>query len=206
MKKHEELREAARVVGNLLREERRADDESLAEVFAESERDFEAMIAAAQKPDLFEQMLAWLHALKLPGDLFIATPAAVRGQFGVRKLAEEEPGEASLAADTGSKVEIAFENHHSEVVWVVACERGEDGSVSFVPENNLAEAPQVDPGDALTFTFTPTSETVMRVVAIALRTQPQGDPAEVLAEPARLQEFGVVATARFMLRVSPPSK
>lgn len=35
------LREAARLVGDLLREERRADDRSLASVFAASEREFE---------------------------------------------------------------------------------------------------------------------------------------------------------------------
>lgn len=206
MKKIEERREASRIVGDLLREERRTDDESLADVFAESERDFEAMIAAARKPDLFERAVAWLRALELPGDLLVVDPLGVRSKASLRKLDDEEPGETGLGANAGSTVEIAFENHHSEVVWVVACERGEDGSVSFVPEGDLSEAPQVDPGDALTFTFTPTSETVMRVVAIALRTQPRGDPAEVLSEPARLQEFGVVATARFMLRVSPPSK
>lgn len=205
MKTREEQREAARMVGDLLREERRADDASLAEVFAASERDFEAMVVA-ENPDLFERMIAWLRALELPGDLLIAAPAAVRGQLSVRKSADSESGEASLAADADTKVEIAFENHHTETVWVVACERGEDGSVSFVPEEELAQAPQVEPGDALTFTFTPTHATVMRVVAIALGTQPQGRPAEVLAEPARLQRFGVVATARFTLMVAPPTK
>lgn len=35
-------REAARLVGDLLREERRADDRSLASVFAASEREFES--------------------------------------------------------------------------------------------------------------------------------------------------------------------
>lgn len=203
MKTREEQREAARMVGDLLREERRADDASLAEVFAASERDFEAMVVA-DNPDLFERAVAWLRGLELPTNVFLVAPAFVRG-VGLRKLTDEEPGETGLGADTEATVEIAFENHHAEPVWVVACERAEDGLVSFIPEKELSEAPQVEPGNALTFTFTPTRVTTTQVVAIALRTQPQGDPAEVLAEPARLQEFGVVATARFRLRVSPPT-
>lgn len=38
---HEDLLEAARLIGDLLREERRADDRSLANEFAASEREFE---------------------------------------------------------------------------------------------------------------------------------------------------------------------
>ncbi len=201
-----ELRASARMVGDLLREERRAADLSIAEEFAASERDFEAMVAASEEPGLFERAVTWLRELELPTDLFVVAPVALRGDVAVRKFSEDASGAASLAADAGSKVEIAFENHHSEPVWVVACEQATDGSVSFVPEKDLSEAPCVDPGDAITFTFTPQTETVMRVLAIALRTQPSGDAAEILAEPARLKEFGVVATARFVLRVSPPAK
>lgn len=40
-------REAARLVGDLLREERRADDRSLASVFAASEREFESLVHEA---------------------------------------------------------------------------------------------------------------------------------------------------------------
>lgn len=195
-----------RAAGDRRLERRRAATDSLAEEFAASERDFEAMVAVSAEPNLFDRAVTWLRSLGLPTDLFVVAPVALRGDVAVRKFSEDASGAASLAADTNSKVEIAFENHHSEPVWVVACEQNTDGSVSFVPEKDLSEAPCVDPGDALTFTFTPTSETVMRVLAIALRTQPSGDAAEILAEPTRLQEFGVVATARFVLRVSPPAK
>lgn len=205
MKLDPEQLAAARAVGDLLRADRRAADLAFAAEFGASERAFQAMMETSSAPTLFARALAWLEGLELP-DLLVLAPAAVRGEVGVRKLADEEPGEVSLAAGAGAKVEIAFENHHSDVVWVVACERADDGTVSFVPEKDLSDAPRVDPGDALTFAFTPASETTMRVVAIALKTRPQGDPAKVLAEPARLQEFGVVATARFTLRVSPPAK
>ncbi len=206
MNKNPKLREAARGLGERLDERRRSVARSLADEFAESERDFEAMRVAATEPTLFERALAWLKALELPEGLLQVTPHAVRGSVGVRKLSDAEPYETSLAAETDSRVEVSFDNHHTAPVWVVACEQEPDGSVSFVPEHDLADAPQVEPGDGLTFTFTPTTATTVKVVAIALRTMPKGVPAEVLAEPSRLQEFGVVATARFTLRVSPPEK
>ncbi len=205
MKRDPNLRASARLAGDLLREERRATDLSLTEEFAASERDFEALIDNAAEPDLFERMLSWLRSLELPIDLLHVAPVAVRSEDGVSTLPSEEPGCASLASRVDSRVEIAFENHHDEAVWVVACEQGDDGSVSFVPDEDLSEAPCVAPGNALTFSFTPTIETTMKVVAIALRARPTGIPAEVLAEPARLKAFGVVATARFTLRVSQPS-
>lgn len=206
MKKNLVDPDLVRLDGDRRRERRLAVTLSLAEDFAASEREFEARVAAASEPDLFERALAWLRSLALPVDLLVVAPAFVRGDVGIRKLPDDESGATNLASNTGTKVEIAFENHHEEAVWVVACEQGDDGSVSFVPDEDLSEAPCVAPGSVLTFSFTPTSETTMKVVAIALRTQPSGSPTEVLAEPDRLRAFGVVATARFTLRVSPSTK
>lgn len=202
--KNENLREAARAVGDLLRAERRADDHSHAEAFAASEREFEALVTAAQGPGLFERAVRWLESLLLPEDVLMVAPVAVRGQVSLHREQSGEAGETALSTETGSKVEIAFENHHDAPVWVVACEREPDGAVSFIPGKELAEAPRVEPGDSLTFRFVPDTVTTVRVLAIALSTQPAGDPVEIFAEPSRLRAFGIVATARFVLRVNAP--
>lgn len=204
MKKDPEHRRLVRLAGDRRLESRVVSVEALRAELLASARDFDAVFAAAEEPGLFERAVRWLESLLLPEDVLVVAPVAVRGQVSLHQEQSGEAGETALSTETGSKVEIAFENHHDAPVWVVACEREPDGAVSFIPGKELAEAPRVEPGDSLTFRFVPDTATTVRVLAIALSTQPAGDPVEIFAEPSRLRAFGIVATARFVLRVNAP--
>lgn len=193
----------ARVLGESRRERHREIARILQPELAETEEMFEMMLKAEQTGP-FDDLVAWIKGFALPLDAFVLAPAAVRGEGAVRREGSDETGAELLAADSGVQVEIAFENRDAAPVWVVVCEQEPDGSLSFVPGDDLAAAPRVPPGDALTFNFMPPSDSVVRVAAIALRQQPSGDPASIVTDPACLHEFGIVATARFTLRVNPP--
>ncbi len=149
----------------------------------------------------FEGLVEWLRDFLQPTALLSLAPATVRGERVVRREGKDETGAEVLAADSGVQVEIAFENRDAAPVWVLVCEEEPDGSLSFVPGDDLGAAPCVPPGDALTFSFTPPADSAVRVAAIALRQQPSGDPANVASDPGCLHAFGIVATARFTLRV-----
>jgi hypothetical protein len=172
--------------------------EQMTEDLEESEADFERIVAASEAPGLWEQLTSWLADLALSADLLRLERGTVRGgELGVGADPSVVPAVA------GVQVQIAFENHHTEQVWVVTCEQDEEGILSFTPEQDLATSPRVAPGDALTFSFTPTTATTLQVLALAFQKQPQGTPEELLSSPDRLKESMPIASARFTLRVLP---
>ena len=166
-------------------------------VEAESEQTLASELALEALPrvqplDPFGGLIEWLRALFEPTELLGLVPATVRGEGVVRREGEDETGAEVLAADAGVQIEIAFENRDIAPVWVVVCEQEPDGSLSFVPGEDLATTPRVPPGDALTFNSMPPPDSVVRVAAIALRQPPRGDPAGIASEPGCLHDFGTI--------------
>lgn len=200
MSTREEQLLRAKRLGELLRAERQQAAESWSEEIGASESEFERIVAQAETPRLWEQLSAWLAELALPVDLLRAGKAAVRGEA---HTVTPDPDPSKLTAVAGVQVQIVFENHHTEPVWVVTCEQNEAGDLSFTPEQDLATTPRVLPGDALTFEFTPSAATTMRVLAVAFREQPKGTPQALFSSPEHLSQSAPIASAKFTLRVLP---